>query len=254
MMKARDDVRGVAVDVTDFMMPVIGGEALVCAMANDPRLAGRTQTWLKAKARLRQELVTCGFTARGRTIGEIASLLSSYDGGKLHDAGSIGADWNTRTARDLWARLAPLETTTSPCDVTKTKTRSWSRRAAAGERWVKPRLVAEIEFAEWTAQGVVRQGSSKGRRLDKPANAMVREGGKTSAPQPMPALKITHAERIIDSSADITKADLVRYYASVAERVLPHLAHRPVALVCAPAGIAGRLFSQNTWSGPACPG
>jgi bifunctional non-homologous end joining protein LigD len=203
----------------------LGLEGLMLKRRDAPYESGRTQSWLKAKARLRQELVICGFTARGSKDGEIGSLLLGYydDAGKLHDAGSVGTGWDSRTARDMWDRLAPLETQSSPFDVTAAKSRRWSRRATGTQRWVEPRLVAEVAFAEWTADGVVRQASYKGLRLDKPATAVVREGGKTSAPVLPPSLRITHPERVVDATAAITKADLVHYYASVAERILPHL-------------------------------
>lgn len=172
-------------------------------------------------------------------------LLGYYVGDKLHDAGSVGTGWDSRTARDLWQRLAPLENNTTPFDTPVKNPGRWSKRAAGSERWVQPTLVAEVEFAEWTADGVVRQASFRGLRLDKPATSVVREGGKTQASAPLPQLKITHPERVIDASAAITKADLVRYYASVVEWMLPHLQNRPVALVRAPDGIAGNLFFQK---------
>ncbi|CAB3795404.1 Multifunctional non-homologous end joining protein LigD [Paraburkholderia ultramafica] len=217
--------------------------------------SGRTQTWLKAKCRLRQELVICGFTARGGRAGEIGSLLLGYYvGDQLHDAGSVGTGWDAKTARNLWARLTPLEVDVAPFDVAIAKQRRWSRRAARSERWVRPELVAEVEFADWTDDDVVRQASFKGLRFDKTARSVVREEGKTQAPGALPQLKITHPERVIDASGGITKADLVRYYASVAERMLPHLKDRPVVLVRAPSGIASQLFFQKHAERTAMPG
>lgn len=226
----------------------LGLEGLMLKRFDSPYESGRTQTWLKAKSRLRQELVICGFTARGgrEGDGEVGSLLLGYyasDG--LHDAGSVGTGWDSRTAQDLWERLIPLEVSEQPFDVTVRGSRRWSRRAAGSERWVKPTFVAEVAFAEWTADGVIRQASFKGLRLDKPAKSVVREGGKTQAPEPLPQLKITHPERVIDAATGITKADLVRYYASVAERMVLHLKDRPIVLVRAPTGIAGELFFQK---------
>ena len=224
----------------------LGLEGLMLKRRDAPYESGRTQTWLKAKSRLQQELVICGFTGRGGKDGEVGSLLLGYYvDGKLHDAGSVGTGWDARTARDLWARLAPLEVDAAPFDVDVARPRRWARRSAGSERWVRPELVAEVAFADWTGDGVIRQASFIGLRVDKPPIGVGREGGKTQAPDLQPKLKITHPERVVDPSTGITKADLVRYYASIAERMLPHLKARPVAMVRAPAGIAGEQFFQK---------
>lgn len=224
----------------------LGLEGLMLKRRDAPYESGRTQTWLKAKCRLRQEFVICGFTARGGKAGEVGSLLLGYYAGdRLHDAGSVGTGWDARTARDLWARLAPLEADAAPFEVAVARQRRWSRRAAGIERWVRPDLVAEVEFADWTADGVIRQASFRGLRVDKPPASVVREEGKTHAPKALPQPKITHPERIVDPSTGITKADLVRYYASVAEWMLPHLKARPIALVRAPTGIVAEQFFQK---------
>ncbi|KXU83920.1 ATP-dependent DNA ligase [Paraburkholderia monticola] len=224
----------------------LGLEGLMLKRRDATYESGRTQTWLKAKSRLRQELVICGFTARGGKDGEVGSLLLGYYvDGELRDSGSVGTGWDARTARDLWARLTPLEMDAAPFDVTVARQRRWSRRSVGSERWVRPELVAEVEFADWTTDGVIRQASFRGLRIDRPATGVIREGGKTRAPEPQPNLKITHPERVVDPSTGVTKADLVRYYASIAERMLPHLNARPLAMVRAPDGIAGQLFFQK---------
>jgi bifunctional non-homologous end joining protein LigD len=122
----------------------LGLEDLMLKRRNARYESGRTQT-LKNKCRLRQELVICGFTARGGKEGELGSLLLGYyegskQGSKHHDAGSVGTGWNARTGRALWRRLALLETDSAPFDIAVTKSR----------RWVRPELIAEVAFAGWT--------------------------------------------------------------------------------------------------------
>ncbi|WP_027802729.1 DNA ligase D [Paraburkholderia dilworthii] len=224
----------------------VGLEGLMLKRRDARYESGRTQTWLKAKCRLRQEFVICGFTARGGKEGEVGSLLLGYYvGRKLRDAGSVGTGWNARTGRDLWQRLLPLERDTSPFDAAISKPSRWSRRPAGAERWVRPELVAEVEFAEWTGDGVVRQASFKGLRVDKSAHCVVRETGQPLKPAPVSQVKVTHPERIVDPVSGVSKLELVRYYESVVEWMLPHLTHRPVAMVRAPEGIAGQTFFQK---------
>lgn len=224
----------------------LGLEGLMLKRRDAPYESGRTQSWLKAKCRLRQELVVCGFTARGGKEGEVGSLLLGYyERGKLHDCGSVGTGWDARTARDLWRRLVPIEIGAAPFDVTVAKSRRWARRAAGSERWVRPELVVEVEFAQWSADGVIRQASFKGLRADKPARRVVREAGQPVTAAAGPQIKVTHPERVVDPAGGATKLDLVRYYESVAQWLLPHLEDRPVALVRAPAGIANELFFQK---------
>jgi bifunctional non-homologous end joining protein LigD len=224
----------------------LGLEGLMLKRRDARYESGRTQTWLKAKCRLRQELVICGFTARGGKDGEVGSLLLGYYVcHKLHDAGSVGTGWDARTGRDLWVRLSPLEVDAAPFDVAVAKPGRWSRRAAGSEHWVSPNLVAEVEFAEWTADGSVRQASFKGLRVDKPARRVVREAGETLTPAPASRVKVTHPERIVDPTSGVTKLELVRYYESVVQWMLPHLQERPLAMVRAPTGISGELFFQK---------
>ncbi len=224
----------------------LGLEGLMLKRRDARYESGRTQTWLKAKCRLRQELVVCGFTPRGGREGEVGSLrLGYYAGNKLHDAGSVGTGWDARTGRELWALLTPLEVDAAPFDGALSKPGRWSRRAVGTERWVRPNHVVEVEFAEWTSDGTVRQASFKGLRVDKPARQVVREAGTALKPAAVSQVKVTHPERIVDPTSGVTKLELVRYYESVAQWLLPHLKDRPLAMVRAPTGISGELFFQK---------
>ncbi|WP_350030196.1 non-homologous end-joining DNA ligase [Caballeronia sp. GAWG1-1] len=131
----------------------LGLEGLMLKQRDARYESGRTQTWLKAKARLRQELIICGMTARAGTSSEVGSLLLGYyAGNELNDAGSVGTGWDSKTARDLWKRLAPFEVDKPPFDTPLKKPGRWSKRTLGSERWLRPTSVAEVEFAEWTAE------------------------------------------------------------------------------------------------------
>jgi len=225
----------------------LGLEGLIFKRRDAPYVSTRTQTWLKAKCGLRQEFVICGFTDRSASPQEVGSLLLGYHvEGKLRYAGNVGTGWDAKTGHDLWTRLTALEVPSAPFDARTVKPGRWSKRTAGSEHWVQPTLVAEVAFAEWTPDGHVRQASFKGLRSDKPASDIHREAIRTLASKPAAhSVKVTNPDRVIDPSTGLTKLDLVRYYESVADWMLPHLAGRPLSLVRAPDGIAGELFYQK---------
>ena len=132
----------------------------------------------------------------------------------------------------------------------------------AAAHWVKPTLVAEVSFAQWTRDGRLRHAVFRGLRADKPAASIVREDAvktedqrstlpdrkrsTTNSPSSLEAMQnVTNPDRIIDPSSGITKIELVRYYALVGDLMMLHLRARPVALLRAPDGVAGSLFFQK---------
>jgi bifunctional non-homologous end joining protein LigD len=112
-------------------------------------------------------------------------------------------------------------------------------------------MVVEVAFAEWTPEGSVRHATFRGVRTDKPARAIRREQASAPPPaakppaKPRHAVKVSNPDRVIDPSTGLRKIDLVHYYESIADHILPHLRHRPVSLVRAPKGITGELFFQK---------
>jgi bifunctional non-homologous end joining protein LigD len=236
-------------------------EGIILKRADAPYVSQRSETWLKLKCSLRQEFVVCGFADRRGAAGEVGSLLlGTYGQGGLEYSGNVGTGWDAKAGRDLHARLVKIETGRPTLAVASVQPGRWSRRIAGAERWVKPQLVAEVSFREWTPEGHIRHAVFEGLRLDKPATDVHREDATAIADRAAPgaaevrvapdavaatSLRVTHGERVIDASTGLTKLALVRYYESVAERILPHLQDRPVSLVRAPEGIAGELFFQK---------
>ena len=256
----------------------LGLEGVIGKRRDAPYVQRRSSDWIKLKCGKRQEFVIGGYTdPQGQREGFGALLLGTYDGdGVLQYAGNVGTGFNTAVLRQIRERLAQLATTASP----------FAPGAVSGRRhhWVRPTLVCEVSFAEWTSGGAVRHAVFHGLREDKPAAAIVRERpqplpgkeGKMMDPSEKPAVKpavkqagkhavkaaptassgaasatlpadlaITHGERIIDAQSGATKLDLVRYYARVADLMMVHLKQRPVSLVRAPAGVGGELFFQK---------
>jgi bifunctional non-homologous end joining protein LigD len=162
----------------------------------------------------------------------------------------------------LKKKLTRLDVDTSPFEAGEMKPGRWSRRAAGSERWVKPRLVAEVQFADMTTDGNIRHATYVALRTDKVAKDVRRETVQAQVGVPLQRIdratvtgvKITHGDRVIDPGTGLTKLDLVRYYESVAGAMLPHLAGRPCSLVRGPTGVEGQLFFQKHSDRTAIPG
>jgi bifunctional non-homologous end joining protein LigD len=234
-------------------------EGIIVKRADAPYVSARSESWLKLKCSFRQEFVVCGFTDRSGARNEVGGLLLGYhENGKLRYAGNVGTGWDSKTGRTMHERLVGLEVEEPALDPATVKPGRWSKRSPGSERWVKPALVAEVEFSEWTADGHVRHPSFRGLREDKAPRQIVREeafgpagasgrppAGASPAAAGVATVKISNPDRIVDPTTGVKKVELVRYYESVAEWILPHLSGRPVSLVRAPEGITGELFFQK---------
>ncbi len=243
----------------------IGLEGIIAKRIDAPYESCRTETWLKLKCKQRQEFVVCGFTERANAVSQVGSLiLGVHDAsGHLVPVGSVGTGWNAEESQSLYARLVKYQVAQSPFDPAVVKKPGrWSTRVAGSEHWLKPRVVAEVEFAEWTADGQIRHASFVALRTDKPAREITREPtSKAIAVLPSrktnsasKGIQVTNAERVIDASTGLTKLHLVRYYESVASWILPHLVGRPCSLVRGPSGVSGQLFFQKHGSKIGIPG
>ncbi|HZV67065.1 MAG TPA: DNA ligase D, partial [Telluria sp.] len=228
----------------------LGLEGVIGKRRNARYVSRRSPEWIKLKCGQRQEFVIGGYTdPQGSRTGIGSLLLGTYDqDGVLRYAGNVGTGFNEAALRELKKKLSALDTDVSP----------FPPRAVAGRKhhWVKPKLIAEVSFGEWTKGGSIRHSVFQGLREDKPAKGIKRELAKhleddvdtdtQSEEARLPAgLKVTHGERVIDAQSGATKLELVRYYALVGPLMMEHLKGRPVSLVRAPAGVGGELFFQK---------
>ncbi|MEN5032603.1 DNA ligase D [Pseudomonas sp. Ps21-P2] len=257
-------------------------EGVIGKRAGSVYQSKRNADWIKLKCKLRQEFVVVGFTKpQGARNGFGALLLAvNEEGAGLVYAGRVGTGFNQQMLGDVLEQMKPLEQDASP--LAKKVTSAQGR----GVHWIKPTLVAEVEFGEWTRDGIIRHSAFVSLRSDKPASEVVHEYPRTprdikapfkpsaakakapskksatradpSAEKPKPASKragkdridvagvmVSHPERVIDAESGLHKIELAQYYESVADWILPHLDHRPVALLRCPEGVAGEHFFQK---------
>jgi bifunctional non-homologous end joining protein LigD len=236
-------------------------EGIIGKRADAAYVSGRSTDWIKLKCLLRQEFVVGGFLrTKGAKSGIRALILGVHErNGSLRFAGTAKPKLRPSQLTTLQRKADALARKTSPFynPPTPEKDRDYV--------WLEPRLVAEISFLEWTPSGEVRHPVFHGMRDDKPAASVTEEPVvDVEFGEPIPTqtgttrikpgihgnatfagVKVSNAERVIDTVTGIKKIDLVRYYDEIAEWALPYLQDRPVSLVRAPSGIQGELFFQK---------
>ena len=200
----------------------------------------RSRDWLKIKTHGRQEFVICGYTkGQGRRSGGFGALvLGVHRGGNWEWVGNVGTGFREHDIEELLAKLEPLRRETSPFPVVP----KMPKVKKGDVVWVEPKLVAEVEFAQWTHDGHLRAPSFQGLRDDKPAVDVRRErpaeaeGGK---------VKLSNLDKLFWADLGITKGDLIDYYTAVAEVLVPHLRERPFTMRRYPDGAEGKAFFQK---------
>jgi len=222
-----------------------GLEGIMAKRLGSRYLPGRrTRDWLKIKGHGRQEFVIAGYTrGQGRRSGTLGSLvLGMYEGGELVYVGNVGTGFNDKEIERLLRKLKPLERDAPPFrNVPKMP------RVRKGDVvWVEPKLVAEVEFAEWTHDGRLRAPAYKGLREDKDATEVRREEPMaTEIRKGKRVLKLSNVDKLFWSEEGITKGDLLSYYQRVAPVVVPHLKDRPFTMKRYPDGWQGKFFFQK---------
>jgi bifunctional non-homologous end joining protein LigD len=235
-----------------------GLEGIISKRTDAPYVAGRQKTWLKVKCGLRQEFIIIGYSGAKSGARALGALYLAYKkDGALRYAGKVGTGFTMQSARDLAERLRKIES------AKPILTRDQTKGMGAGEwrtvHWVKPKLLGEVSFTEWTGDGRVRHPSFQGLREDKDAADVKQEkpvpavsaARKSAASKPgalvAAGITITHPDRIISEAGRITKGELAEYHAAVAPFMLPCIARHPLSLLRCPSGIDGKqCFFQRS--------
>jgi bifunctional non-homologous end joining protein LigD len=233
-----------------------GIEGLMAKRAGSRYESRRSSEWIKIKIVERQEFVICGFTAGERDhFG--ALVLGLYDNGKLVWAGNVGTGFDQKALAFLRQKLDPLATPHAPFPHLPK-----DPKVGKDVTWVKPELVAEVKFANWTGEGRLRAPVYLGLRQDVNPRDCVREmvgqasglSRETLLPDAANEvtltidghpLKFTNLNKVFYPAEGIVKRDLLNYYDAVAPLILPHLKDRPLSLKRYPNGIAQQFFFQK---------
>jgi bifunctional non-homologous end joining protein LigD len=208
----------------------------------DARYTGaRSGSWVKTKCIRRQEFVIVGWTPSDKQRGFRSLLLGVHEKGKLRYAGKVGTGFSGDEVERLMKRMAPLEQ--------KKATVEAPPAAVRRAHWIKPKLVAEVAFIEFTGEGVLRHSSYLGLREDKKPEAVVLEVATPTAtvvsPDADSGVTISNRDRVIFPEGKLTKGELADYYETVADIMLPWAGSRPISLVRCPQGRDKKCFFQK---------
>ena len=248
-------------------------EGIISKRLDAPYRSGRSDLWTKEKCRGGQEIVIGGWWGGPTKLRSI--LAGAFRGDEFVYLGRIGTGFNSENSGPVLKALNRLKQAKSPftAGVKPPRAREIS--------WVEPKLVAEVEYANLTQDGLLRQASFKALREDKPARSvsvekttpvqeaeersemekdmaqsatLVRKNPVAKAPPANGAnvvtgITISHPDKVLwpatNSTPAFTKLDLARYYEMVAPRMLPHIERRPISMVRAPDGVKGERFFQR---------
>jgi bifunctional non-homologous end joining protein LigD len=274
-LRFSEHIEGNALDIFHHACD-LHAEGIISKRVDSPYRGSRSKDWLKSKCLREQEFVIAGYTFSTEGDDRIGSLLLGYyENSRLIYAGRTGTGFTQKLKRSLLQQLSKLQTSKPAFERVPTDARR-------GAHWIKPKLVAQVRFATWTADNLVRQAAFLGLREDKSA-AEVRREEPTVAPKPkashrtstplaaktlkksqskpkisgnktpgrsapstvLVSLRLTHPDKILDPETGLTKQQLADYYAAIAPHILPHIAGRPLSLVRCPEGAGKPCFYQK---------
>lgn len=204
-----------------------GLEGIIGKEKNSLYESKRSKKWVKIRSNQEQEVVICGFTKpRGGRKGFGSLILGVFKGKTLRFAGHVGTGFDENTLKELKAKLSRLKQKKSPFK----KTPQTNEEVT----WVKPQMICQVSFKEWTAEGQMRQPVFKGLREDKKAQEVIQEKEA-----------FTHVDKMYFPKEKITKKQVLHYYETIAPYLLPYIKDRPQSLKRFPEGIKGITFFQK---------
>ncbi len=193
----------------------------------------RSKNWLKVKCTHRQEFVVGGVTKPKGSRGHFGSLLLGYydENKDLHYCGHVGTGFDNNSLKDIFLLLNKHTTAKSPFVQPPIENNLLT--------WLRPKIVIEVEFLEWTSDGMLRHPSFKGIREDKaPSKAFKEE--KEALPFPL-----SHPDKVLYPKTNRTKLDIATYYDNIAEWILPYIINRPLTVLRCPKGVGDKCFYQR---------
>lgn len=236
-------------------------EGIVGKKANSPYSGTRNGDWIKLKCDFRQEFVIGGYTRSDERADGVSSLLLGiYEENQFIYAGRAGTGLSDHDRKELETKFESLKTAQSHF-LHAPKPRSDEQIL-----WLIPKLVAEVKFAEWTEDNLLRQASFKGLRTDKNPLDVKRESESEEEPEAIPGgapdtserimekntgniiiegIRITHPDKVLFDNPIVTKKDVAMYYASVSKRMLPYVSRRILSIVRCPKGITSSCFFKK---------
>ncbi|MFC3908561.1 DNA ligase D [Legionella dresdenensis] len=220
-------------------------EGIISKRINSPYETKRSKTWLKVKCVKRQEFVIGGYTNPQGNRDHFGSLYLGVwnDQDELEYVGNVGTGFTQESLEEIYQQLQQYSTSKNPFNITPPE----SRKA----HWLKPVLVAEVEFTQWTDDNHLRHPSFKGLRLDKKAAGIKREKAKSLHDVEKKMKKssvdfpITHPDKIIYPEDNYTKKDMLGYYDEVCDYILPFIQNRPLSLVRCPENYHECFFQRH---------
>ena len=229
----------------------LGLEGIVSKQTKDPYVAGRGRSWLKSKCIKRQEFIILGYMNARKGERAIGALyLGYYDKKQLMYAGKVGTGFTMQSARNLRDKLEKLKTATKPA------LNDFPGAERRYVQWVRPRLLCEVAFTEWTTDGHIRHPSFQGLREDKPLQTVVHEKPlhldrehqvtEDRGRKLIGGISVSHPDRVIFDDIGVTKGELVAYFDAMSPLMMPQLENRPLSLLRCPEGIKGQCFFQRS--------